>query len=362
MKSMEVLSPPFGGERTRNGAHCMNIKQISKLAGVSTTTVSFVINNKPGISEETREHVFSVIEKAGYTPNLHSRRLTLKRSFTFYVLLPSGQSLEDVFYSTVLSTIIDQSEDFGYSVTVSEHTEPFAESKAALAIKQRDVDGILFLEDICPETSQYLQERDIPFVVVDSNRSAPEYPAVCCDYEEAANAAANYLIRKGHRDVAFIGTQSVPDFHTVLLKGFMRAVMEHGLTVPQCWIRKEQYNTDLSSAGMRAILSCGKLPTAVLCATDFIAIGAMNHTLRAGLRVPDDISFCGIDNQIVALCCYPALTTVNVDTRYMAKAAVEMLVAQIEKEEHESIVIMESDRIVERESVKDRTQPAAEPT
>lgn len=345
----------------------MNIKQISKLAGVSTTTVSFVLNNRPGISEETREHVFSVIEKAGYTPNLHSRRLTLKRSFNFYVLIPSHGSLEDVFYSTVLSTIIERAEDRGYSVTVSEHTEPFSDSKAAMAIKQRDLDGIIFLEDVCPETADYLRERKVPFVVVDSNRSAPDYPAVCCDYEESAYAATDYLIRKGHREVAFIGTQSVPDFHAVLLKGFFRAVKAHGLTVPQCWIKKEQFNTDLSSAGMRGILACTALPTAVLCATDFIAIGAMNQTLRAGLRVPDDISFCGIDNQIVALCCYPALTTVHVDTRYMAKAGVETLVAQIEGRDFEKLVLMESNRIVERESVQDRsarhaTKPEEETT
>ena len=116
-----------------------NIKRISQLAGVSTTAVSFVLNNKPGVSEKTRQKVLRIIEEENYTPNVNSRRLILKRSFNILVVIDPVCALDNLFYSTILQSIIVSGQALGYSTVVTTCCGPIERSPAAADISQRCV-------------------------------------------------------------------------------------------------------------------------------------------------------------------------------------------------------------------------------
>jgi len=330
----------------------ITIRDIAKMAGVSPAAVSFVINDRPGVSEKTRQKVKKIIAATGFQPSVHASRLVLKRSYNIGLDMHNvGASLDDLFYVSILRGLLRQSKEYGYNIVFTE----FAEAQGAVIlpgiILNRDTDGIILLRSPSSAVLTALNNLDIPFVAVDAHMKDVPYTCVYVDYELSAYTSTNFLIENGHRKIAYIGHGSVPAFNLQTYKGFCRAAEKHDILIPPDWIQVPAIDDASAYNCMENILSGKHAPTAVFCSVDSFAFSAMKCARAHGYAVPDDISFTGIDDTPNSEYFTPSLTTVSIDTELMGASAMDLIVEKIAGKAVESITVP-SDDLVIRESVR----------
>lgn len=330
----------------------MNIKKISELAGVSPTTVSFVLNNREGVSDKTRKKVLQIIEEEKYTPNINSRRLSLKRSFNIaFIANDKFTVFSDLFATGILNSAVDTAARYGYNITLLPSLKNDDRTYLVSAVSQGNIDGVIFFQDIQAEVYASMVKREIPLVVIDSHQPNPPYSCVRVDYEQAAYTAVRHLVEQGHKDIAYIGLESLPNFYLYCLKGFKNALSEGGLPLQPQWMESLEFSEQYTGAVMHRMLSGDHIPTAIFCGNDLVAIGAMKEAIKMGFRVPEDVSFVAIDDIFISQYYNPALTTVHLDATEMGKKAMELLYKQISGKEETSVVQIRSNDLIIRESV-----------
>ena len=148
----------------------LTIRDIARMAGVSTTAVSFVLNDRSGVSDATRKKVQEIIQQTGFTPNIHTRRLNLKRSFTVHVVMRQyDYSLFNLFAMDVLTGIFKESKLLGYSVIFTAVEKDTECSELMDAIHSKDSDGVIFIQVCNQKVIRLLQEEQFPYLCVDSH-------------------------------------------------------------------------------------------------------------------------------------------------------------------------------------------------
>lgn len=330
----------------------MTIKDIARLSGVSISAVSFVLNDKKGVSSETREKVKKIIEQVNYIPNPNSRRLIFNKTNNIVVLFKRNISpLDHYFYSEINNAILHECEARGYNLIFASMKIEDNHVEFPDVIKSYDADGILFYGDIEPFVLNELDKYAIPYVVIDSHSSDFERLSVTANYNAAAYTAVKYLTDSGHRNIAYIGNSFLKDFSAQTFSGYKKAIEESKLTTNMQWIQLEARDEFSAYQCMKNILDSKPLPTAVFCSADIYAIGAIRCIKESGLKVPDDISSISIDDIILSRYTDPMLTTVKIDKLEMGHIAVDLLIRKIQDEPAES-VLTKADTLVIRNSTK----------
>ena len=326
----------------------ITIKEIAKMAGVSVTSVSFVLNGKPGVSDETRQRVQRIIDESGFRPNLTSKKLLLNKSFNISLLVnPFSSPFEDLFYFEITRGILNRSRSYGYNLTIDEPVQDGTELPDP--VRRGDSDGIIFMQDISAALAERAAAGGVPFVVVDSHAIIEGVTSVNPDYCGAARDAARCLIRHGHRDIALIASSVVPEFRAQTLSGFEHAMEESGLPVEEAFTGLAVTGEESAYHAAKVLLTAGRRPTAILCTVDIFAIGAMRCARDLGLRVPEDVSFIGIDDILLSRYTEPRLSTVGIDKVRMGELAMDMLFRKLRGETVESVLLPM--QLIERDSV-----------
>ncbi len=326
----------------------ITIKDIARMADVSITTVSFVLNNKPGVSDSVRKKVKDIIDETHFKPNLNSKKLLKNKSYSICLVINAASSpFEDLFYFDVARGILNQSAKYEYNLIMSK-TAPENPDLPDI-VYSGDADGIIFLQDIDGKLLERTLETEIPFVVVDSHTNVNNITSVNPDYYAAAYDAVSYLIDTGHTDIAMIGNKTVSEFFKQTYNGFKKAMSDHGLTV-----RKNQ--GDLTARGEEDAYSVAKKlitsknpPSAILCATDIFAVGAIRSAKDCNMSVPKDISIMGIDDIFLSKYIEPKLTTMGINKEDMGIYAMDLLYKKIKGQEPSNILLPMS--LVVRDSV-----------
>ncbi|MCL1896597.1 MAG: LacI family transcriptional regulator [Clostridiales bacterium] len=330
----------------------ITIRDIANMAGVSPAAVSFVINDRPGVSDETRRKIKKIIEKTGFQPSVNASRLVYRRSFNIALDMHNvGASLNDLFYVSILRGLLDQSKKYGYNIVFTEIEEVHNEAVLPKIIRNHDTDGIILMQSPSTAALTALSSLDIPFVAVDAHEKGAPYTCVYVDYELASFVSTSHLIENGHRKIAFISKGSVPDFYIQTFQGFCRAVEKCDISIPPDWIQVTADDEASAYACMERILSGKSIPTAVFCAVDSFAFGAMKCAQNHGFQVPGDISFSGVDNTLISDYFKPSLTTVSIDKERIGALAMDLIVEKIAGKTAGSVTVP-SDNLVIRESVK----------
>lgn len=330
----------------------LTIKEIAQLAGVSISAVSIVLNNRKGVSEETRQKVNEIVQKLQYTPNPNSRRLLFNRTNNIAVLFAHNTSpLEHMFHSELNRVILHECESRGYNLIFSSYKVENNNVILPNIIKSYDVDGIIFYGDIENSITNNLNNYDIPFIIVDSHAPSTEMLSVSADYANAAYIATSYLISSGHTKVAYIGASISFQYGSQTFGGFKRAIEENNILIPLNWIRMEASDEETAGECMDNIISSPNRPTAVFCAADIYSIGVMRSIKSHGLRIPGDISVIGIDDIILSSYIDPPLTTVRIDKEEMGRVAMELLLMKIGKQDPQCSTVA-SDHLIVRDSIK----------
>lgn len=330
----------------------LTIREIAKMAGVSPTAVSFVLNNKDGVSEETRKKVNEVIEKTNFQPSLNSRRLFFKKSYNITVVMRQTASpFDDLFYFEITKAILTKIREFGYNMVFSDIHVDGGVINLPDIIKYNDTDGIIFLQDTEKIVLNEIEKRNIPYVVIDAHTFDGSFTFVSPDYTISSYTATKYLIDNGHRDIAFITKSSYPSFYFQTFNGFKKAMEEINIPIQPSWVQIDAADEVTSFRCMEKILKSPQIPTAVFCSVDVHAIGAIKCAKYYGYKVPDEISFIGIDDVLLSRYYEPNLTTIRIDKEKMGNLAIEMIMKKIAGEQVESVIV-ESNNIVIRDTVK----------
>lgn len=332
----------------------VTIHDIARRANVSPAAVSYVINGRPGVSDKTRALILGIIEETGYNPSLTSRKLKLHRSFNIHVVIGSVHvAFDDLFYNSAIERMMDVCNEKGYSLVLS-GVDNFEQSTLHRAVLQKDVDGVVFLQDVVPEAAALLEDSDIPYVILDAHDLSSRHNSVYCDYAEATHAATAHLIANGHERIGFIGPDRITAFFDAARQGYVRTLTDHGIEPSEELVCRTADDRDIEQDTVEALLAAR--PTAVVCATDLLAVTLMQQLAQRGVRVPEDISLCGIDDILLARYTTPALTTVEVDKQTMGGEAIRLLINLIDKKRTPAArqICVHSTTVVQRDSVKQR--------
>lgn len=331
----------------------LTIKDIARMAGVSTTAVSFVLNNRPGVSEATRQKVQEIIQQTGFIPNVHTRRLNLGKSFTIHVVLKQyAYGLYNQFALETLSGVFKEGKSLGYSIIFTLIDEGMQCEQILESVRSKDCDGMILNQIDDAVLIEQLQREGMPFVCVDAHLPAASgLPVVEVDYCDAAYQATRYLHRSGHTQIAFLGTQTPAEHCANAFRGYRTYLEEAGLAYNPAWVAKIPFLEGATEEVVDNMLCQGQLPTALLCSCDAVAIDVIRRARERGIRIPEDISVVGIDDLLVSRYLDPPLTTMTFDKELLGAKAMEMLYQIIQGAEHENAVAI-STVPVERGSVR----------
>ena len=318
----------------------MTIKEMAKLAGVSPSAVSIVLNNGKGVSDDTRARIQKIIDETHYVPNPMARRLLHHRTDNIAVLFNRKISpLDHAFYSELNAVILRECEKNNLNLMLSSYTVQDSGVQLPGILKRRDVDGILLYGDPEEEVFKALEAYHLPLVVLDNSQTQTNRVTVTADYDSASYLATKHLIGLGHTRIAYLGDPGLPYFNANTFKGFHRAMAEHNLEVPKGWIRSILPAGDKRNSFWDELQGSQNRPTAVMCSADIYAIQLIRMLKSRGVQVPEQISVIGIDNILIGEYISPRLTTVEIDITSMAKRALEQLLHLISDHPADSIVI-----------------------
>lgn len=330
----------------------LTIKDIARMAGVSTTAVSFVLNNRPGVSDATRQKVQEIIRQTSFIPNVHTRRLNLGKSFTIHVVLKQyAYGLYNQFALETLSGVFKEGKSLGYSIIFTLVDEDMPCEQIIESVRSKDCDGIILNQIDDPQLLSQLQRENIPFVCVDAHLPATStLPMVEVDYYDAAYRATEHLYQHGHRDIGFIGPENPVEHCANTFRGFTDCLKEKGLFCDPQWIAKMPFSQGSTEAAVDKMLEQEKLPTALLCSCDAVAIDVIRRVKARGIRIPEDISVMGIDDLLVSRYLDPALSTMTFDKELLGAKAMELLYQIMQGAAHENrntitTVLMERDSV-----------------
>jgi DNA-binding LacI/PurR family transcriptional regulator len=346
-----------GGRATHITAQ-PTIKDIAKIAGVSTAAVSYVINGKEGVSNEVRQRVAGIMRQEGYTRSLRANGLKTGRSYALHaVIRKEAAPACKAFYFGVIACMAERLSSGSYSIVPVFQSDDENDSALANIIRSGDSDGVIAFQGIHPRVSEVLRGMNTPAIIINPGfETDPDAVSVKIDFEELAYRATSHLASLGHTDIAFIGMRSLPFFFSATKRGFRKAMKEYGLTVRKEWVRGEAACSDGAAESMKKLLAAnadgkhGDIPTAVFCAQDNFAISAMSTAANAGYRVPEDISFIGLDDVSEAKYLNPPLSTIRISPGILADEALDRIFRMIAGEGADSITIP-SENVIERGSV-----------
>ncbi|MEL7658207.1 MAG: LacI family DNA-binding transcriptional regulator [Bacillota bacterium] len=332
----------------------ITIKEVANETGLSIATISYVLNGKGNIPDETRQLVTDAAQKLGYIPNYSARSLVIRKSNLIGIVIPQAEPgsalmFQNPFYSEILSGIEFTARQNGYHVIISGTN---ADEKYLKLAQQRNLDGIIIIGMYSHESYADLTKADIPLVLIDSYVDNHHFHTIKINDRYGGYLATRYLIEHGHRKIAFIsGALKESSVNKQRLEGYYDALQEYDIAPDNRYILVEQVNFD---SGMHLAEKLIKTldVTAVFCTADILALGVIKQLNMKEYLVPERISVIGFDNLSIARYCVPGLTTVGQDVYKKGAEAVNIVLNYIKNPEIGKQEISLPVSIVERESVK----------
>jgi len=302
------------------------LHDVAAMSGVSPRTVSRVVNDEPGFSEDTRERVLRVIRELGYRPNLAARSLITRRTKTFGFVVTD---LTDPFFPEIAQSVISAARDRGYTLFIAASNDD-AETQSDIfdSLLARAVEAaIVFPAYDSYEALVATADAGLPLVVVDYEISHPGIATVSSDLTAGAVLATQYLIEAGHRTIGMLAYERSQPHRRRREHGFTRALDDAGLGHDASMIARSDPTVDGGRAAIRKLLASAPEVTAVFAYNDLMAMGAIAELRDQGCNVPEDIAVVGFDDIPLVELMTPAITSVRLDRERVGNEAVKLAVA-----------------------------------
>jgi len=300
---------------------------VARRAGVSQPLVSLVIAGSPTarVADATRERVLRAAKELGYRPNVVARALVSRRSYALGLIVPE---LRNPFFTDVVSGVERVAAEQGYALLLCDAMDVPAERHVE-ALRSRQIDGVIIdamgAASLSPDAL-----ADLNVVLID--QPSDIYRCVTSDAAGAGRLAAEHLLEHGHRRIGFLGPASTLWAFRMRERGFAQALKAAGVGLRSDDFRRAPATAAGGLAAMQALLAAADGPTAVFCANDLMALGALKACTAAGVDVPGAMSIIGCDDIETARLVTPELTTVAVRAREMGARAARMLLRLVHGE------------------------------
>ena len=322
-----------------------SLEDVAKLAGVSTATVSRVLNNSGVVRTETRVRVLEAVQDLNYYPNAHARALAGKSSRALGLIV---SNLENPFFLDIFRVLEQEAHANGYEVLVANTSyDPQWLRSSVHTMLERRVAGLaLVVSEIEPATLDELQARGIRTVIYSVGSPKPNVLSIKVNYRLGIELIAEHLRSEGHRRMAFIGHHTSLAPLTQRKQAFVEVMERYApeVTFTTC---TEADSYPGGRRAVREIFASDFRPTAILCANDFMAVGVLRELRDMGLRVPEDVSVAGFDNISLSEVIFPSLTTLHVPRDLIGRKIFESLT---QKEETGGSEMLIQPELVLRES------------
>lgn len=331
----------------------VTIKDVARVAGVSTATVSRVVHNGGQVGEACRQRVKKVIEELGYRPNVNARALVNNSSNTIGVVTPK---LSMTFFGCLASGAEKAARKKGLKLLMSNSLyETKTELDAIESLREHSCNAIILHSEYSDEKTIKKLAENIPGLVL-INRYIPALASRCVwlDNLSGGRQVAEYLISRGHTSFAVVTSVYRNHDPQLRLKGVVEVLDAAGLKLDPANVVESTANMEGGAEAVSRLLASGAKFTALIAYNDLMAIGAMNALQDAGLRVPDDVSVVGFDDLYISKACRPHLTTMAYPIEEMAEYAANLAIT-LSKTPQEPIsnTHLFLPTLVERDSVKD---------
>lgn len=328
----------------------LTIAEIARRAGVSKTTVSRVLNDRPDVDQATRQRIQQLIEETGYVPHVAAVSLATGRTGLLGLLAPS---LLRPWTIQIIQGIADAIDSTDYELVL--YTTSMAERNQemyARALAHGLTDGLIVIlpREGGMEYLTNLRKQSFPLVLIDYRGQTPDMPSVTAANLSGAFGAVEHLLSLGHRRIGIITGLMDLGCSRDRLAGYREALQKAGLETDPDLIVAGDFSEPSGYEGMRRLMTLREPPTAVFASNDEMALGAMRAARDLDLRIPEDVSLVGFDDVHMAQFAVPPLTTVRQPMSDMGRRAVEMLLLQIKGDNlSESRVVLPTELII-RES------------
>ncbi len=313
----------------------VTLNDIAKIAGVTPSTVSRVLNGQRlnKTSAETKERIRRIAREYGYKPNYAARALQQKKTYMFGYLIPNMTS----FMNEVTEGIQEVAIREDYSCLIYIYRENCILNHVFELAAAKKVDGIIWrpMDDYLPDVSHII--RDIPLIQLLSSVPVAGSHCVLVDHALGAFRATEYLIKSGHCRIAHLTTQD--DHGQQRFAGYKQALQQYGIDFEPKMVLKCNYEWESSKAAALDLLRTLPRPSAVVAASDSIAVGVIRAAKDLQLHVPEDLSVVGYDDMNYSTFMEIPLTTVAQPKKELGRVTMEMLMKAIRKEPVENIVL-----------------------
>lgn len=310
----------------------MDMRDIAKLAGVSSATVSRVINGSSAVRPTTAQRVQRVINEHNFVPNGSATTLKYGRSSTYGLIIPD---ITNPFFPEFIQSFEGILADINRNMlvaTTASHPSKIHKTIHRMMVSQ--VEGIALLaSEIETEPIESMMHNRVPLVTMDRRLVGKGLSDVSVDSMKGMKQAVEHLYRLGHRSIGYIGGSVGPTISDHRRNSFLRALQEYELAADGRFLRVGNYRIGGGEAAMEGILALDKQPTAIICANDLTAIGALRVLHRHDIAVPEYFSIIGFDDIELSDIVYPPLTTLHLPRHELARKFVSALKA-FEPEPH----------------------------
>lgn len=305
-----------------------SVREIARMVGISPATVSRAINNHPTVAPDVRQRVLAAINRAGYRPTVG------KRSTTNIAFLYTGaSSLGSPYDAAVMQGMADRMDDLGFDLIILSTGRALMPGESFTQMFHRkSVRGAVIRTDArTRHLVQAIADEGFPAVVIGDRFEDPNVCSIYCDSRTTSAEAVEHLIALGHRSVGICINVVDDADHLDRLAGYRDAHAAAGLSVDERFVYREYANLEGGVQLMRKIKAAREAPTAIYIGDPLTAVGAINEAVRLGLKVPDDLSIVGFDDNELRQITQPPMTAVVQDAREVGREAFEVLNQLIER-------------------------------
>ena len=306
-----------------------NIEDVARAAGVSTATVSRVLNKPESVREPLRARVVKAVARLGYVPHAGARALKLQRSGTVGAIFPT---IDNAIFSKAIDALQQRLADAGLQLLIATSGyDRDTEARQAMNLVTRGADALALCgAGQSPQLLQFLRQRELPTVHAMIYPPPPGMVCVGFDNARAIGQAVRYLLDLGHRRIAMLaGIVQHNDRASARVAGVRQALKKAGLRLAPHSLVECKYSLAEAREGFRTLMAASPAPTAIVCGNDVLAFGALLEAQKMGIAVPASLSVIGFDDLEMARHFQPALTTLHVPTQQLWQLVAERIIAAL---------------------------------
>lgn len=336
-------------------AKSVTLSDIGNRLGVSTVTVSKALSGQPGVSDEMREKIIMLADELGYkrTP-VKKAGITEKGAAVGVIISKQYIGKYDSFYLKMYQAINERAlENSCFALLITVDADDEKNLVVPNIITEHSLDGLIFVGRLSKEyIDEIIKQSELPRVFLDFSDKEGLEDAIISDSYYGAYQMTKYLLKNGHRDIAYVGTLLSTESITDRYMGYLRALMEAGINPPKEWQIDDRYLSTGDVDEEKLMRLPDKMPTAFFCNCDLTAGMLIKKLAKEGFKVPEDVSVVGYDNFIYPGLCDIDITTYEVDYKKMAQLAWKNINKKLSNPLYHNRIHIVEGRLIEKRSVR----------